>query len=120
MADAVLLNDPITGQGSNNAAKGAAVYLRRVLERGGGPFDAAWMQGTFDESWAYAKDVVNWTNALLQPPPPHVLEVLGAACGNPAIAHRFVNGFDDPRDYASWFMTPDGARAYLQEVAAAA
>ena len=28
MADAVILNDPITGQGSNNASKGAAVYLR--------------------------------------------------------------------------------------------
>ncbi len=118
MADAVLLNDPVTGQGSNNAAKGAAVYLKRILERGSGPFDAAWMQGTFEELWAYAKDVVNWTNALLQPPPPHVLEVLGAACGNQAIAHRFVNGFDHPPDYASWFMTPDGARAYLDRMAA--
>ena len=29
MADAVILNDPITGQGSNNASKGAAVYLSR-------------------------------------------------------------------------------------------
>lgn len=120
MADAVLLNDPITGQGSNNAAKGAAVYLQRILERGDGPFDAAWMQGTFEELWAYAKDVVNWTNALLLPPPPHVLEMLGAACGDQRIAHRFVNGFDDPRDYATWFMTPDGARAYLDELAGSA
>ena len=120
MADAVLLNDPITGQGSNNAAKGAATYLRRIVEQGDGPFDAAWMQGTFEELWAYAKDVVGWTNALLLPPPPHVLELLGAACGNPTIAHRFVNGFDDPRDYWQWFMTPDAARAYLDELAASA
>jgi hypothetical protein len=120
MADAVLLNDPITGQGSNNAAKGAATYLRRIVEQGDGPFDAAWMQGTFEELWAYAKDVVGWTNALLLPPPPHVLELLGAACGNATIAHRFVNGFDDPRDYWTWFMTPDAARAYLDELAASA
>ncbi|MBM3678260.1 MAG: FAD-binding oxidoreductase [Actinobacteria bacterium] len=120
MADAVVLNDPITGQGSNNAAKAAAVYLRRIVERGDGPFDAAWMQETFEESWAYAKDVVGWTNALLLPPPPHVLELLGAACANPTIAHRFVNGFDDPRDYWSWFMTPDAAQAYLAELGTAA
>ncbi len=52
MADAVLLNDPITGQGSNNASKGAAIYLRRILERGEGPFDVIWMQETFEELWA--------------------------------------------------------------------
>ena len=68
MADAVLLNDPITGQGSNNASKGAAVYLRRILEQGEGPFDAEWMQETFEQLWAYAEKVVGWTNALLLAP----------------------------------------------------
>ncbi len=48
MADAVLLNDPITGRGSNNASKGAAVYLQRILDRGEGPFDTTWMQETFE------------------------------------------------------------------------
>ncbi len=120
MADAVLLNDPITGQGSNNAAKGAAVYLRRIVERGDGPFDVAWMQETFEELWEYAGKVVGWTNALLTPPPPHVLNLLGAAGQFPAIAHRFANGFDDPRDFYEWFMDPALADAYLAEVAAAA
>jgi len=119
MADAVLLNDPITGQGSNNASKGAAVYLQAILERGEGPFDAIWMQETFERLWAYAEKVVGWTNALLLPPPPHVLEVLGAAGAYPAVAHRFANGFDNPPEYYDWFMFPDKAEAYLAEVAAA-
>jgi hypothetical protein len=119
MADAVVLNDPITGQGSGNAAKAAAVYLASILERGDRPFDAAWMQQTFDRAWAAARDVVEWTNALLSPPPPHVLELLGAACTNPKIAHRFANGFDDPGDFKAWFLTPEAARAYQQELAAA-
>lgn len=119
MADAVLLNDPITGQGSNNAAKGAAIYLRRILERGEGPFDAIWMQETFEELWEYAGKVTAWTNALLTPPPPHVLNLLGAAGEFPAIASRFANGFDDPRDFFDWFMDPDKADSYLAEVAAA-
>lgn len=120
MADAVLLNDPITGQGSNNASKGAALYLRRILDRGEGPFDEGWMTETFDELWnGYAEKVVTWTNALLTPPPPHVLNLLGAAGQFPVIASRFANGFDDPRDYFEWFMDPAKADAYLAEVAAA-
>ena len=67
----------------------------------------------------YAEKVVGWTNALLAPPPPHVLEVLGAAGQFPAVAHRFANGFDNPPEYFEWFMDPDSAGAYLAEVAAA-
>jgi hypothetical protein len=119
MADAVLLNDPITGQGSNNASKGAAIYLQSILARGEGPFDAVWMQETFERLWAYAEKVVGWTNALLTPPPPHVLDLLGAAGQFPAVAHRFANGFDNPPDYYDWFMDPAKADAYLAEVAAA-
>ena len=58
-----------------------------------------------------------WTNALLSPPPPHVLELLGAGNTSTELAHRFVNGFDDPRDYFDWFMDPESAQRYLAEVA---
>jgi hypothetical protein len=120
LGDVVVLNDPITGQGSNNAAKCADVYLTAIRERGEGPFDTAWMQDTFDEYWAYAKSVVGWTNALLTPPPDHVLQLLGAASQDQRVASRFVNGFDDPRDYDEWFMDPEKAEAYLGEMAATA
>jgi hypothetical protein len=119
MADVVVLNDPITGQGSNNAAKCAHTYLGAIRERGGGPFDAAWMSDTFESYWDYAKSVVGWTNALLTPPPEHVLTLLGAANQDQRVAHRFVNGFDDPRDYDDWFMDPAKAEAYLGSLAAA-
>lgn len=114
MGDVVCLNDPITGQGSNNAAKCAQAYFDAIALQGDAPFDAAFMQRAFDGFWDYASHVVNWTNALLQPPPPHVLNVLGAAGAAPAVARRFVNGFNDPRDYANFFMTPDKASAYLE------
>lgn len=119
MADAVVLNDPITGQGANNAAKCAQIYLRAIDERREGPFDAAWMEATFDRYWEYAQAVTLWTNALLTPPPEHVLRLLGAASQDPRVARRFANGFDDPRDYFAWFMDPGKADAYLAELAAA-
>jgi hypothetical protein len=115
VADTVVLNDPITGQGSNNAAKCAASYLDAILARGGEPFGAAWMQQTFDRYWSYAKHVTAWTNAMLAPPRAHVLELLGAAQKHPAIASRFVNGFDNPPDFAGWFMDRDKAARYLAD-----
>ncbi len=119
LGDAVCLNDPITGQGSNNAAKAAAIYLERILAHGDAPFDEAWMQGTFDRFWDYAQWVVGWTNMLLMPPPPFVLDIMGNAQGLPKLAHRMANGFDDPRDFFPWFADPGAAANYLAELKAA-
>ncbi|MBB3664833.1 MULTISPECIES: styrene monooxygenase/indole monooxygenase family protein [Prauserella salsuginis group] len=116
MADVVVANDPITGQGSNNAAKCADSYLSSIIERGDQPFDDAWMTDTFEKYWEYAQHVTNWTNALLTPPPPHVMDILGAAQENPVVAKRFANGFSDPSDYQHWFMDPQKAADYLASV----
>jgi 2-polyprenyl-6-methoxyphenol hydroxylase-like FAD-dependent oxidoreductase len=119
LGDAVCLNDPITGQGANNAAKAAAIYLKRILDHGDKPFDAAWMQGTFDQFWDYAQWVVGWTNMMLLPPPPFILEIMGTACAEPRLAHRMTNAFDDPRDFFPWFADPTAAASYLAELRAA-
>ena len=119
LGDAVCLNDPITGQGSNNASKAATVYLKRILAHGDKPFDEAFMQGTFDQFWDYAQWVVQWTNMMLVPPPPFVLDIMGNAQGLPKLAHRMANGFDDPRDFFPWFADPNAASAYLTELKAA-
>jgi Styrene monooxygenase A putative substrate binding domain len=118
MGDVVVLNDPITGQGSNNASKCARVYMAAILARGDGAFDETWMQATFDTYWDYAQWVSGWTNALLQPPPPHVLNIMGAAQQFPALAKRIANGFDDPTDFFPWFAVPEEADAYLKQLAA--
>lgn len=114
MADVVIANDPITGQGSNTAAKCASAYLAAIRERGDEPFDEAWMEATFEKFWTdTGRAVTEWTNAMLQPLPDHVQRILGAAAGNPVVARRFANGFSDPNDFGDWFMTPDAADAYL-------
>jgi flavin reductase (DIM6/NTAB) family NADH-FMN oxidoreductase RutF len=119
MADAVVLNDPITGQGSNNAARCAEIYLEAILERGDRPADADWMQQTFDRYWTgYAKWVTEWTNLLLKPPA-HVFRLLDCAGKNPAIASAFVNGFDDPRTLFPWFMESAEADKFIQQEAKA-
>jgi styrene monooxygenase A-like protein len=121
LADAVMLNDPITGQGSNNAAKMATAYLEAIRRHGDAPYDRAFMEQAFEDFWqSYGQYTTAWTNAILSPPPEHVLKLLGAGNASPEIARRFVNGFDNPVDYFDWFMFPDKAEAYLAEVGAAA
>jgi flavin-dependent dehydrogenase len=116
VADVVVANDPITGQGSNNAAKCAASYLASIVEHGEKPFDRDWMQTTFDRYWEYAQHVTKWTNAMLAPPPEHVLNLIGAAGQLPPVANRFANGFDNPADFENWFFDPELAGAYLASV----
>jgi hypothetical protein len=118
MADVVVLNDPITGQGSNNASKCAKIYLDSILAQGDKPFDQAWMQATFDRYWDYVQYVTGWTNALLQPPPPHVLNIMGAAQGIPVLARRIANCFNEPLDLFPWFAVPEEADKYLKSLAA--
>lgn len=96
MGDAVVVNDPITGQGSNNAAKCAQVYLDSILARGAEAFDRQWMQETFETYWEYANQVVAWTNSMLLPPTPSSLALLTGADQNQKLAHFMANAFDHP------------------------
>ncbi|MER6146004.1 styrene monooxygenase/indole monooxygenase family protein [Streptomyces sparsogenes] len=120
VADVVVTNDPLTGQGSNSAAKCAASYLASIVEHGDRPFDEAWMRRAFQRFWATARHVTKWTNAMLAPPPEHIVRLLGAAGQLPAVAHRFANGFDDPADFEHYFYEPDKTAAFLEEAEAGA
>lgn len=117
LADVVVLNDPITGQGSNNASKCAASYLKSIVDHGDRPYDEEFLKATFETFWDEVQYSTIWTNALLGPPPPHVLQLLVAAGSEPRIAHRFANDFNDPKDFFDWFMDPDKAESYLADLA---
>jgi len=107
IADVVVVNDPITGQGSNNASKCSKVYLNAILENGNADFTPEWMQNTFETYWNYAANVTTWTNTLLGPPPAHILNFLGAAGQCPSLAGLFANAFNDPNDYFPWWLNPE-------------
>jgi hypothetical protein len=120
MADVVATNDPITGQGSNTASKAASIYLTRIADRGNKPFDAQWMQQTFDIFWDYAQWVVRWTNSLLVPPAPQILQLMGAASQMPPLASKIANGFNNPPDYSPWWFDPGEADKMIKQMAGVA
>ncbi|MFD5461839.1 styrene monooxygenase/indole monooxygenase family protein [Kitasatospora sp. NPDC127059] len=114
VADVVVTNDPVTGQGANSAAKCAARYLEAILAHGDKPFDRDFQQAAFDRFWTdVARPVTTWTNAMLRPAPPHAVELFGAAGRLAAVAERFANSFDDPADVEEWLLDPEKAAGYL-------
>ncbi|HWG00958.1 MAG TPA: styrene monooxygenase/indole monooxygenase family protein [Trebonia sp.] len=119
MADVVVVNDPIAGQGANNAAHCAGMYLKAIIEHGDKPFDPTWMQETFETFWqARARHSTALTDALLNPLPDHAQQVLGAASQYQEIATRFGNLFPYPETIHDFLMDPDKAMAYVASVAA--
>lgn len=113
MADALVVNDPITGQGSNNAAKCSKIYFDAILANDNQAFSTEWMQQTFEKYWDYAETVVAWTNSLLAPPEPQMLDVLAAGSQNQAIASVLANNFDDPRQFAPWWFDAEQAQQFI-------
>lgn len=109
IGDVVVLNDPLTGQGANNASKCARVVYDAIIARGSLPFDAAWMQDTFERYWDMARWVVKWTSALLVPPVEPIPTIMGAATQLPELARDISNAFDQPRRFEPWLY--DGAAA---------
>jgi hypothetical protein len=51
---------------------------------------------------------------MLQPPPPHVINILVAAQSKPKVGKAFANGFDDPRTYFPWLVDPAEAEKFIQ------
>ncbi|WP_077488164.1 flavin reductase [Sinomonas mesophila] len=115
LADAVVLNDPLTGQGSNNATLAAHYAAESIRRRGDQPFDEAWMRETFDEFWrGWAQWSTGWTTSLLRPLRGFQLDLLAAAQEHPVLASSIANGFDDPRTVFPWWQDEDEARGMLE------
>lgn len=120
MADVLVLNDPITGQGSNNASKCAKLYTERILANGAQAFDRTWMEQTFETYWDYAQWVVRFTNTHLLPPPPQVLKVFAHCGANPEMASVVANAFDDPKGLAPWYYDEVEADRFIDSFKRAA
>jgi 2-polyprenyl-6-methoxyphenol hydroxylase-like FAD-dependent oxidoreductase len=111
LADAVVLNDPIVGQGANNAIKAATTYLDAIAQRGNAPFDAAWMNATFEAAFKRVEASTMFSNMFLMPPPPHVIELFARAPAKQPLADRLAEGFDEPAGVVPLFADPALAAA---------
>jgi 2-polyprenyl-6-methoxyphenol hydroxylase-like FAD-dependent oxidoreductase len=98
IGDSYVLNDPISQQGSNNAARAAKLYFDRIVAHEDRPFDLAWMRKTAAEFWDYAK----WTvrlNELYLESPPAFRKVFADAARSPALARRLADSNNSVVDF---------------------
>jgi 2-polyprenyl-6-methoxyphenol hydroxylase-like FAD-dependent oxidoreductase len=119
LGDAVLLNDPVAGQGLNSASKMAHFVTQAILAHGQKPFTEEWMREVFSGFWEQeGRAIATFSNMLLETPPPHVQQVLGAASQVPAIADAFFDNFTEPQRFWPWIGDPAEAQAFIQRMSA--
>lgn len=119
MGDAVVLIDPLTGQGANLAAHAASYYLDGITRNRAGRFDEAWMRRTFETFWrGWAQWVVEWTDSMLIPSR-HQTGLMAEAAENPELAAAIANGYDDPREFFPWWFDPEAAARFRAKKQAA-
>ncbi len=116
VGDAHVVVDPVVGLGANAASIGAFALGRTILE--GGPFDEAFCRRVDERRLPDVLAHFDFTSVMLQPPPPHVLQVLGAMSQNPALADDFTENFTVPGRHLDNLATPESAAAYLASFAA--
>ncbi|MFI8521926.1 styrene monooxygenase/indole monooxygenase family protein [Streptomyces sp. NPDC085481] len=112
IGDAWITNDPLTAQGANLGSH-TAFALADLIAAADGPLDATFCQDASDRLWDHARHVVDWSNAFLAPPPPHVQGLFGRAAADKRIADAFVSRFHDPVAMWAVLSDPGGAEAFV-------
>src|SRR5262249_14690683 len=113
LGDVHVLNDPVLGQGANTASHAAWVLGEAIAAADSfGPDFCRQVEG---RTWEHARPVTEWTNATLQPPAPHVVDLFGAAARSQVIANELADNFNAPERNWAIFGSPAGAAAYLRQ-----
>ncbi len=112
LGDAVVLNDPLAGQGANNATRMARFFAEELAAHGG-PFTAAWLTERFDEWWERGRYTSDFSNGLLAPLTEEQKTVMLAASRREDIGEQLWEGFNDPSSLFPWFFDAAATREFL-------
>jgi hypothetical protein len=111
VGDAWVVNDPLTGQGANLGSHSAWTLAEAICRDL--VYDELFCRQVEERMWEMAGPVTAWSNAFLQPPPPHILDLLAAASTDKAVADALVRGYADPLAMWRRVATPQRAAAFL-------
>jgi 2-polyprenyl-6-methoxyphenol hydroxylase-like FAD-dependent oxidoreductase len=124
LGDTAMTLDPVAGQGANNGVKLARHIVESIVAHGDLPFEAQWMNATFDDFYQRHGEMGNrFTNLLLRPMPPAARELLIAQYGSDGtgdsgpqrIANAIVNNFNDPNSLTPIMEDLGRARSFITE-----
>ncbi|ONI85547.1 hypothetical protein ALI22I_27520 [Saccharothrix sp. ALI-22-I] len=112
LGDAVVLNDPLAGQGANNATRMARFFADELAGHDG-PFTPSWLTGRFDQWWEHGRYTNDFSNGLLAPLTGAQKNVMIAASRREDIAEQLWEGFNDPSSLFPWFFDAAATREFL-------
>jgi hypothetical protein len=120
LGDAYITHDPLTGQGANAASRSARLVGEAMADhaRSGGAFDEAFCARMEERLWQSEEPVTLWSNAFLQPPPPHAVGIMIAAAQSKTVADAFVENFGDPARQWEVVRSPENAATFLANLGA--
>jgi len=107
LGDTAISYDPIAAQGANSGIKQARQLVADILDNERRPFDAAWMQRSFETFYReHAAYATAFSNLLLEPLTAPAKELLIAQYGSDGcvdnysaaqqVANAFFENFNDP------------------------
>jgi Styrene monooxygenase A putative substrate binding domain len=111
LGDVHILNDPIAAQGANMASRCAWLVGESLLRDRS--LDETFCRETEKQLWDVGRPATEWTNMMLQPPPPHVLELFVEAAENKPLADELIENFNAPENNWKIFSDPQSATAFL-------
>ncbi len=108
--DSVFLNDPITGQGCNLSSFCAEQLYETLIQYKNSIWDIRIGETYWDRTKTVVKEVTEWTNAMTQALPQHVVQILLAGAENQKIADEVAEWFANPRKaYEVFFQNINGS-----------
>ncbi|WHY71577.1 styrene monooxygenase/indole monooxygenase family protein [Fictibacillus enclensis] len=103
--DSVVLNDPITGQGCNLSSYCAEQLSELLVEH---KHDDHWGEELGILYWNrikhFVKEVTEWTNAMTQPLPGHVIQMLLGGAQDQVTADQVARWFENPSSAHQVFL----------------
>lgn len=106
--DSVFLNDPITGQGCNLSSYCAEQLYETLMQYKNSKWDIGLGEAYWKQTKPFVKEVTEWTNAMTQALPGHVVQILLSGAENQKIADEAAEWFENPRKAYEAFFQPIG------------
>ncbi|WP_019392755.1 styrene monooxygenase/indole monooxygenase family protein [Priestia filamentosa] len=95
--DSVFLNDPITGQGCNLSSYCAEQLYETLIQYRDANWDTQLGEAYWDRTKTFVREVTEWTNAMTQMLPQHIVQLLLAGVENQKIADEVAEWFEEPQ-----------------------
>lgn len=100
IADAIVLNDPIAGQGANTAIKATKIYFDSIRLVNNRNYNTTWMYNTFQKFWDnVGKHSTFLSNTLLMPESDKLMPLFYDASCNQELAIKLTECFDKPENF---------------------